>query len=105
LGFKAAPIAERQAVVKEWFDIESVLKVHVSRGAKGGYEIRFDPMPPLNRLYFLITTAQVIRLQQLSDVVLIQDLETCEVREMKLAEFVKRVQGGAWLLKPRSGAD
>jgi hypothetical protein len=103
-GFKAATIAERPEIVKEWFDIETVLKVHVSRGAKGGYEIRFDPMPPLNRLYFLTTTAQVIRLQQLSDVVLIQDLETGEVSEMKLAEFVKRVQGGAWLLRPHSGA-
>lgn len=100
--FKAATIADRPQIVKECFDIEAELKVHVSRCAQGGYDIRFDPMPPLDRLYFLTKTAQVIRLQQLSNVVVIQDLETGEEGEMKLAEFVKQVQSGARLLKPRS---
>jgi hypothetical protein len=102
--FKAATIADRAEIVKERFDIETVLNVSVSRGTKAGYDIKFDPMPPLNRLYFLTKTAQIIRLQELSNVVLIQDLETGQKSDMTLAEFVKQVQRGAWLLKPRSGA-
>jgi hypothetical protein len=101
---QAATVAGRAEIVKEWFEIEAGLKVEVRRGASGGYDIRFDPRPPLERLYYLTETAQVIRLQELGNVVVIQDLETGEEREMKLAEFVKQVQSGAWLLKARSGA-
>jgi hypothetical protein len=102
--FKSAMIADRPKMVKECFDIETVLKVDVSRGTTAGYDVKFNPMPPINRLYFLTKAAQVIRLQQLSSVVVIQDLETGEESEMKLVEFVKQVQSGVWLLKPRSGA-
>jgi len=100
--FKAAMVADRPEIVKEWFDIESVLTVNVSRDTNAGYKIKFDLKPPLNRLYFLTTTAQVIRLQQLNQVVLFENLETGQSSEMKLKEFVKHVQSGAWLLKPRS---
>jgi hypothetical protein len=102
LPFKAAMNADRPEIVKKCFDIETVLKVDVTRGTKAGYDIKFDPMPPINRLYFLTKSAQVIRLEQLSSVVLIQDLETGQKSEMKLVEFVKHVQSGAWLLKHRS---
>jgi hypothetical protein len=102
--FKAAMNADRPAIVKECFDIETALKVTVSRSTKAGYDIKFDPLPPLNRLYFLTETAQIIRLQHLSNVVLIQDVETGQKSEWKLVEFVKHVQSGAWLLKPRSAA-
>jgi hypothetical protein len=89
-------------VVKDCFEIETVLTVKVSRSAKGAYVIKFHPMPPPNRLYFLTKTAQLIRLQQLSNVVLLEDLELSQNKEMKLIEFVKHVQSGAWLLKPRT---
>jgi hypothetical protein len=102
LRYKAAMPADRPEIVKKHFDVESVLKVHVSKGATAGYDIRFDPLPPLNRLYFLTQTGQVIRLRQLSNVVLVQDLETSENTEMKLVEFVKQAQHGVWLLQPRS---
>ncbi|HEY2411287.1 MAG TPA: hypothetical protein VGI40_03545 [Pirellulaceae bacterium] len=104
LRYKAAMPADRSELVKKYFDVESVLKVQVSKGATSGYDIRFDPLPPLNRLYFLTQPAQVIRLQQLSNVVLVQDLETNHSTEMKLVEFVKQVQNGVWLLQPRSVA-
>jgi len=104
LRFKAAMIASRPELVKECFDIEAVLNVHVSRGTKAGYDIKFDPTPPLDRLYFFAQTGQLGRLEQLSSVVLIQDLETGQSNELKLVEFVKLVQAGAWLLKPRAGA-
>jgi hypothetical protein len=104
-AFKAADNADRPEIVKEFFEIEAILKVTVSRGATAGYDIKFDPLPPLNRLYFLTNTAQVICLQQLGAVVVTQDLETGKQNEMKLSEFVRRVQHGAWLLKPRPDAE
>ena len=99
--FKVAMVAERPKIVKEWFEIESVLKVNVTRAPEAGYKIKFELKPPLNRLYFLTGTAQVIRLRQLNNVVLFEDLETGQDSEMKLKELVKHVQSGAWLLKPR----
>ena len=100
--FKAAMVADRQALVQEQFDIQTILKVTVSRGTTSGYDIKLDPLPPVGRLYFFTQTAQVIRLEQLSNIVLIQDLETGQKSELKLVEFVKQVQSGVWLLKPRS---
>ena len=100
--FKAAGFADRSAIVKEFFATDAVLKVSVSRGTKAGYDIKFDPLPPVGRLFFLTKTAEVIRLEQLSNVVLIQDSETGQKSEMKLVEFVKQVQCGVWLLQPRS---
>jgi hypothetical protein len=102
-AFQAATIADRPEIVNQHFDIETIISVSVSRGTKAGYDIQFDPLPPLDRVYFLTKTAQVIRLEQLGSVVLIQDLETGQKSEMKLVEFVKQVQSGAWLLKLRSG--
>jgi hypothetical protein len=99
--FKAATIGDRPAIVKEFFEIDAVLRVGVGRGANAGYEIKFDPLPPIDRLYFLTETAQVVRLEQLSTVVLIQDVEAGRKSEMKLVEFVKHARSGAWLLKPR----
>jgi hypothetical protein len=97
--FKAAVIAKRPEIIKEWFDVEAVVKVQVSRGAEGGYKIKFDPKPPLHRLYYLTVTAQLILLQQLDQDVLFEDLESGQDREMKLKDFVKHVQRGVWLLK------
>ena len=102
--FQAATIADRPELIKEHFDVEAVLKVHVSRGTKTGYDIKFDPLPSPGRLYFVTQTGHLNCLEQLSSVVLLQDLETGQTNELKLVEFVKLVQGGAWLLKPRSKA-
>jgi hypothetical protein len=103
-AFKAAAMADRPAIVREFFDTGTVLKVSVSKGAEAGYDIRFDPIPPPGRLYFLTTTAQVVRLEQLSSGVVTRDLETGQQSELKLFEFVKQVQHGVWLLGPRSEA-
>jgi hypothetical protein len=101
LRLKGAIAADRLQIVKEFFDVEAVLAVHVSRGAKAGYEIKFDPTPPVGCLYFMTKTAQVIRLDELSNVVVMHDLETAESVEMKLVEFVKQVQRGVWLLRAK----
>lgn len=98
-AFKAAEIADKSAIVGEHFEIDSELKVSVSRSSRGGYDIKFDPKPPLGRVYFLTQSGQIVRLEQLGDVVLLHDLETGEPIEMKLALFVRQVQSGAWLLR------
>ncbi|HEX5106589.1 MAG TPA: hypothetical protein VFV87_22370 [Pirellulaceae bacterium] len=99
--FEAAASADRPAVVRELFEIEAELKVSVTRGKSTGYEIRFSPTPAKGRLYFLTTTAQIIRLEQIGNSVVILDLVSGEETEMKLSDFVKRVQAGASLLQPR----
>jgi len=99
--FQAAAPEDRPAIVREYFDIDAILKVRVGRGAQVGYEIRFAPVPPSGCLIFFPQTAELIRLQQLGDVVAIHDLETGQKTELKLVEFVKQVQSGAWLLKRR----
>ena len=48
-------------IVKKNFDTGTALKVNVRRGTTAGYDIKFDPLPPPGRLYFLTKTAQVIR--------------------------------------------
>ena len=98
--FRAASIGDRPELVKECFEVEAILKVDVTRGANAGYDIKFDPLPPLDRLYFLTKTGQLICLEQLGNVVLFQDLETGQTNDLKLVEFVKLVQAGVWLLKP-----
>ena len=103
--FQAASLAERPEIVRACFEVEAELTVQVSRGAQGGYDIMFDPRPVMERLYFFTLTGQVIRLQELGNVVVIQDVETDEGREMKLAEFVRQVQGGAWMLRAHGGRD
>jgi hypothetical protein len=96
--FKAAPVPDRPQIVKDWFEIESVIEVDLRRSTQG-YKIRFAPKPPLGRIYYLTMTAQVILLRQLDQVVAFEDLETGQEAKMKLKEFVKHVQSGAWLLK------
>jgi hypothetical protein len=103
-ALKVATPADRPQVVKDFFDIESVLAARVSRSAKGGYDIQFDPKPPLDRLYYFTATGKVVCLKQLDNLVSMQDLETGQATAIKLVEFVKQVQSGAWLLKTRTAA-
>jgi len=98
-AFKAASEADRPAIVQANFETDAVLKVSVSKGKLEGYDIRFDPLPPLDRLYFLTQPAQVVLLTQLSDVVVLQDVETGQKSQMRLVDFVKQVQRGVWLLR------
>jgi hypothetical protein len=104
-AFKAASAENRPSIVKEHFEIEAVLKVTVSKGAEG-YDVKFDPTPSLDRLYYLTQPAQVNLLKQLGDEVVIQDVETGQRGQMRLVDFVKHVQSGVWLLQtPQSAAD
>jgi hypothetical protein len=100
VAFENASPSQRSEIVKTFFEIESKLTVQVTKGMKAGYDIRFDPVPPLNRLYFLTQTAEVIRLKKLGNLVVLQDVKDATNVDMKLVEFVKQVQSGVWLLKP-----
>lgn len=100
--FKAAPIADRPALVEECFAVEAVLQVTVTRGTTAAYDIKFNPLPPPGRLCLFTQSGQLIRLGQLGNTVHLQDLESGEDRQLKLAQFVKQVQAGAWLLGPCS---
>jgi hypothetical protein len=101
VSFKNATVSNRPEIVKAFFEIESRLTVDVTRSTKTGYDIRFSPVPPAGRLYFLTDTAQVVRLEKLGKVVTLHDAENSQLTDMKLVEFVKHVQSGVWLLKPR----
>jgi hypothetical protein len=100
-SFQAAPPEERPALIQQHFEIEAELTVRVSRGAQSGYEIRFSPAPHSGSLMFFPPNGQLLRLQQLGDLVAVHNLETGQDSDLKLAQFVKQVQSGAWLLKRR----
>lgn len=97
-AFQAAPAANRPALVQQSFESVTPLQVSVRRGKSAGYDIQFDPLPPPGSLLFLTESAQIIQLEQLGDVIVVQDLETGSQSELKLVDFVKRMQSGAWLL-------
>lgn len=97
-SFAAAPLADRPTIVKHSFESVTVVNVAVRRGKIAGYDIQFDPPLTTGSLLFLTTTAEVVRLAQIGDEVVVQDLETDATSELKLASFVKLVQSGVWLL-------
>ena len=103
-AFKAASLADRPAAVKQCFESMTVLEVTIRRGQAGGYAIRFDPRPPRGSLLFVTTTGEIVRLHELGNLVVVQDLETGSNSEMKVGDFVKLVQAGVWLLHLHSAA-
>jgi hypothetical protein len=99
-AYKAAAPDERPAIVREHFETIAEVKVTVRRGQNSGYEIVFAPRPPQGSLLFFTSGAELIRLHELADMVVIQNLETGQRSELRLVEFVKLIQSGAWLLAP-----
>ncbi len=97
-AFKAALPADRPAVVREHFASLAAVSVTVRRGKTSGYEIEFSPRPPQGSLLFLTSTAELIRLHELAELVVVQNLETGQRSELRLVEFVKLIQSGAWQL-------
>lgn len=97
-AFQAASLADRPALVRQWFESVTPVQVNVTRGKIAGYDIQFDPLPPPGSLLFLTESAQIVQLQQLGEVTVIQDLETGNQSELRLVDFVKRIRSGAWLL-------
>jgi hypothetical protein len=97
-SFKAAAHADRLAVVRQYFGSIVTVSVAVRRSESSGYDIQFTPRPPAGSVLYLTTTAELIRLHELADVVAVQNLETGLRSDLKLVEFVKLVQSGAWLL-------
>jgi hypothetical protein len=98
-AFAAASMADRPAGVQQCFESVTPIKVTVTRGQTAGYDIQVAPRPGQGSLLFLTTTAEVVLLVQLGDVVVVQDVESDATSELKLASFVKLVQSGVWLLQ------
>lgn len=106
--FAAAPAAERSALVRQHFGSITPVEVTIERREPAGYEIRFAPRPPSGSLLFLLETGQLVRLLELGAIVVTESLATggqSEGRqsdgsqsEMKIGQFVKLVQAGAWLI-------
>jgi hypothetical protein len=101
--FAAAPAADRPALVREHFTSITPVEVTIERREPGGYEIRFAPRPPRGSVLFLLETGELVRLHELGANVVIENLAAGSHREesrseMKIGQFVKLVQAGAWLV-------
>jgi len=98
----------RPDVVKQYFEVEAELTVEVRR-EDGRNRAYFAPfvLPPMNRFYFLLETAQIILALHLktAKVLHVHYPETDKSEPMPLKEFVKHVRKGVWLLRPKSGDD
>jgi hypothetical protein len=101
--FEAAPAADRPALVRQHFESITPVEVTIERREPGGYEIRFAPRPPRGSLLFLHETGELVRLHELGANVVIENLAAGSPSEenrseMKIGQFVKLVQAGAWLV-------
>jgi hypothetical protein len=101
--FAAAPVADRPALVRQHFASITPVEVTIERREPAGYEIQFAPRPPRGSLLFLLETGQLVRLHELGAIVVTENLTTGSQSEgsrseMKIGQFVKLVQAGAWLV-------
>jgi hypothetical protein len=101
--FAAAPAADRPALVRQHFASITPVEVTIERLEPAGYEILFAPRPPRGSLLFLLETGELVRLHELGAIVVTENLTTGSQSEgsrseMKIGQFVKLVQAGAWLV-------
>jgi hypothetical protein len=93
----------RTEVVRQYFEVAAKLEVDIRK--EGGQDrVCFAPfsVPPMNRFYFLLDTAQIIRTRRakIVDVVHVHYPDTGKNERMPLKDFVKHVRNGVWLLRP-----
>lgn len=110
LGFLEAFVAARDSqgrseVVQQYFEVEAKLEVEIRR-EEGQDRVFFAPfvLPPMNRFYFLLATAQIIRTRRakIVDVIHVHYPDTGKGEPMSLKDFVEHVRKGVWLLRPKS---
>ena len=65
--------------------------------------VTFDPALETGRFCFLLDPGRIIRIDGVGKVLDIYDPEEGQKQAMPLKDFVKHVQSGAWLLRPKSG--
>lgn len=105
LGFledlKAADPEQRLAVVEQYFDFESELGMEVVQTAERRMSVTFDPALEPGRFCYLLDAGRVIRIDGVGKVLDIYDPEQDQNQALSLKDFVRQIQGGAWLLWPR----
>jgi len=95
----------RTEVVQRYFDVEAQLEVEIRReGGRDRVLFAPFPVPPANRFYFLLDTAQIIRTRRakIVNVVHVHYPDTGKSERMPLKDFVKHVRNGVWLLRAKS---
>lgn len=102
-AFRAADPERRPAIVEQYFDFESELGMEVVQTAERRMTVTFDPALEPGRFYFLLDSARIIRIDAAGKVLDIHDPDQDQSQAVSLKDFVRLVQSGAWLLRPRSG--
>lgn len=103
-AFEAARDSQgRSEVVQQYFEVEAELTVEIRSDGEQD-RVLFAPfvVPPLNRFYFLVGTAQIIRTRRakIVNVVHVHYPDTGKNERMSLKDFVTHVRRGVWLLRP-----
>ncbi len=96
----------KEAVVRQYFEVEAELSAEI-RTIQGRKRVSFQPfpLPPLDRLYFLRETAQIILAQGLTAKALSgRDPQTGDEILLPIKDFVRHVRKGVWLLQPKPPA-
>lgn len=95
----------RSEVVQQYFEIEAKLEVEIRR-EEGQDRVIFAPylVPPMNRFYYLLDTAEIIRTRRakIVNVIHVHYPDTGKSARMSLKDFVKHVRNGVWLLRSKS---
>lgn len=106
-AFGKAEAEGKEAVIKQFFDVEAELSVEVTSADSNQLSVTFSPPLPKNRLYYLVDTAQVIRLRRvkITSDVFYHDCVTDKSDKMPLQSVIECVQAGSmWLLRPKSAS-
>jgi hypothetical protein len=103
--FKAACDPQRRLqVVQQYFEVEAELTVEIRREGEQD-RVFFAPfvIPPPNRFYFLVGTAQIIRTRRakIVNVIHVHRPDTGKNERMSLKDFVTHVRQGVWLLRAK----
>jgi hypothetical protein len=91
-------------VVQRYFDVEATLEAEIrSEGGRDRVLFAPFPVPPTNRFYFLLDTAQIVRTRraQIVNAVYVHYPDTGKNERMPLKDFVKLVRSGVWLLRAK----
>jgi hypothetical protein len=100
-AFRTASPDRRPEMIEQHFDFESEIAVEMAQTAERRMTVAFDPALEAGRFYFLLEAARIIRIDAAGKVLEIYDPVEDRNETMPLKDFVRHVQGGAWLLRPK----
>ncbi len=100
-AFSEAEASRREAIVRQFFDVEAELAVEVASTEDKQVSVTFRPPLPKNRLYYFVDAALLIRLRRvrITSDVHYHNVVTQQNETMALQSVIESVQtGGVWLL-------